>query len=69
MLFSLYINGVVTRLHDGKCGVQCGGDKEMVEEKAAVGRRALSAWLNRCKAEAGDVAWGRNFQETDECSG
>ena len=26
LLFSLYINGVVTRLHDGKCGVQCGGD-------------------------------------------
>ena len=25
-LFSLYINGVVTRLHDEKCGVQCGGD-------------------------------------------
>ena len=25
LLFSLYINGVVTRLHDGKCGVQCGG--------------------------------------------
>ena len=24
LLFSLYINGVVTRLHDGKCGVQCG---------------------------------------------
>ena len=26
LLFSLYINGVVTRLHKGKCGVQCGGD-------------------------------------------
>ena len=26
LLFSLYINGVVTRLHEGKCGVQCGGD-------------------------------------------
>ena len=26
LLFTLYINGVVTRLHDGKCGVQCGGD-------------------------------------------
>ena len=26
LLFSLYINGVVTRLHDGKCGVQWGGD-------------------------------------------
>ena len=26
LLFSLYINGVVIRLHDGKCGVQCGGD-------------------------------------------
>ena len=26
LLFSLYINGVVTRLHNGKCGVQCGGD-------------------------------------------
>ena len=26
LLFSLYINSVVTRLHDGKCGVQCGGD-------------------------------------------
>ena len=26
LLFSLYINGVVTRLHDGKCGVRCGGD-------------------------------------------
>ena len=27
-LFSLHINGVVTRLHDGKCGVRyrCGGD-------------------------------------------
>ena len=27
LLFSLYINGVVTRLHDGKCGVQCGDEK------------------------------------------
>ena len=27
MLFLLYINGVVTRLHAGNCGVQCGGDK------------------------------------------
>ena len=27
--------------------------KGMVEEKAVVGRRALSAWLNRCKAEVG----------------
>ena len=26
LLFSLYINGVVTRLHKVKCGVQCGGD-------------------------------------------
>ena len=26
LLFSLYVNGVVTRLHDAKCGVQCGGD-------------------------------------------
>ena len=26
LLFSLHINGMVTRLHDGKCGVQCGGD-------------------------------------------
>ena len=26
LLFSLYINGVVTRLHDGKCGVQCGDE-------------------------------------------
>ena len=25
LLFSLYINGVVTKLHDGKCGVRCGG--------------------------------------------
>ena len=38
----------------------CGVDehlelKEMVEEKAAAGRRALSTWLNRCKAEVGDV--------------
>ena len=32
--------------------------KEMVEEKAAAGRRALSAWLNRCKAEVGDVRVG-----------
>ena len=30
----------------------------MVEEKAAAGRRALSAWLNRCKAEVGDVGVG-----------
>ena len=27
----------------------------MVEEKAAAGRRALSAWVNRCKTEVGDV--------------
>ena len=27
LLFSLYVNGMVTRLHDGKCGMQCGGDK------------------------------------------
>ena len=26
LLFSLYINGVVKRLHKGKCGVQCGGE-------------------------------------------
>ena len=26
LLFSLYINGVVTRLHEGKCGVLCGSD-------------------------------------------
>ena len=145
LLFSLFINGVVTRMHDEKCGVQCGGDmvpgllfaddtslvasdkeglekslddlvkwcekwgvkinvgksgimhmrkkmvercdveykvdgdaipmvssykylgcvidehlelKEMVKEKAAAGRRALSAWLNRCKAEVGDVGVG-----------
>ena len=32
--------------------------KETVEEKAAAGRRALSAWLNRCKAEVGDVGVG-----------
>ena len=32
--------------------------KEMVEEKAAAGRRTLSAWLNRCKAEVGDVGIG-----------
>ena len=32
--------------------------KEMVEEKAAAGRRALSAWLNRCKTEVGDVGVG-----------
>ena len=31
--------------------------KEMVEEKAAAGRRALSAWSNRCKAEV-DVVQG-----------
>ena len=41
--------------------------KEMTEEKAAAGRRALSAWLNRRKAEVGDVG-GRHFQYTDECS-
>ena len=26
LLFSLYNNGVVTRLHEGKCGVPCGSD-------------------------------------------
>ena len=30
----------------------------MVEDKAAAGRRALSAWLNRCKAEVGNVGVG-----------
>ena len=30
----------------------------MVEEKAAAGRRTLSAWLNRCKGEVGDVGIG-----------
>ena len=29
-----------------------------MEEKAAAGRRALSAWLNRCKTEVGDVGVG-----------
>ena len=29
--------------------------KEMVEEKAAAGRRALGAWMHRCKTEVGDV--------------
>ena len=32
--------------------------KGMVEEKAVAVRRALSAWLNRCKAEVGDVGVG-----------
>ena len=32
--------------------------KETVKEKAATGRRALSAWLNRCKTEVGDVGVG-----------
>ena len=32
--------------------------KEMVEEKAAAGRKALGAWLNRCKTEVGDVGVG-----------
>ena len=32
----------------------------MVEEKAVAGRRALSAWLNRCKAEVGDVGVSMN---------
>ena len=27
----------------------------MMEEKAAAGRRALGAWMKRCKAEVGDV--------------
>ena len=27
----------------------------MVEEKAIAGKKALGAWLNRCKAEVGDV--------------
>lgn len=26
LLFSLYINGLVSTLHNGMCGVQCGGD-------------------------------------------
>ena len=34
------------------------GIKEMVEEKAAAGRRALGAWMNKCKAEIGDVGVG-----------
>ena len=32
--------------------------KEMVEEKAAAGRRALGVWMNRCKTEVGDVGVG-----------
>ena len=32
--------------------------KEMVEKKAAAGRRALGAWMNRCKAEVGNVGIG-----------
>ena len=32
--------------------------KEMGEEKAGAGRRSLSAWLNRCKADGGDVGVG-----------
>jgi len=39
--------------------------KAMVEEKAVAGRRALSAWLNRCKTEAGDVGVARHFQVTE----
>ena len=42
---------------------------EMVEEKAAAGRRALSAWLNRCKAEVGDVGVGILKKLMIECSG
>ena len=29
--------------------------REMVEEKAAAGRRALGAWLNKCRVEVGIV--------------
>ena len=36
----------------------CSRKMAFVEEKAAVGRRALGAWLNRCKAEVGDVGIG-----------
>ena len=32
--------------------------KEMVEEKAGAGRRALGAWMHRCKTEVGDVGVG-----------
>ena len=32
--------------------------KDMVEEKAAVGRRALGAWLNKCRVEVGNVEIG-----------
>ena len=30
----------------------------MVEEKAAAGRRALGAWLSRCRVEVGNVEIG-----------
>ena len=26
-LSSLHINGLVTKLHEEKCGIECGGDK------------------------------------------
>ena len=33
----------------------------MVEQKADAGRSALGAWMNRCKAEVGDVGVGTHL--------
>ena len=32
--------------------------KEMVEERAAVGRKTLGAWLHHCREEVGDIGVG-----------
>ena len=51
LLFSLYINGVVTRLHNWKCGVQCGGD--MVPGLLFVDDMSLVASQGRVEEELG----------------
>jgi hypothetical protein len=32
--------------------------KDMVEDRAAAGKRALGSWLGRCRREVGDVGVG-----------
>ena len=59
IIFLLYIDGVVTRLHDGKCGVQCRGDmvpsllfaKSPLTKKGW--RRAWMFWLSGVKSGGG----------------
>jgi hypothetical protein len=43
--------------------------KDMVEDRAAAGKRALGSWLGRCRREVGDVGTCWYFQKAAEFLG